>query len=60
MSPGLPRSVRVIAGAAAGTYTLEAWHPVLGLTSKTIKVKRGKAPVFSFTLTAPKPAATKR
>ncbi len=49
----------VIANVPAGTYTLEAWHPVLGLTSKTIRVKRGKAPVVSFTLAAPKAAATK-
>ena len=48
-----------IASVPAGTYTIEAWHPVLGLTSRKIKVKRGKAPVVNFTLAMPKAAATK-
>ncbi len=45
-----------IAGVPPGNYTLEAWHPVLGLHSTTIKVKKGKPTRATFTLTAPPPA----
>lgn len=46
-----------IANVPPGTYTLEAWHPVLGLTSTKIKVRKGKATRAAFTLKAPPPAA---
>lgn len=41
-----------IAGVPPGTYTLEAWHPVLGLASTTIKVRKGKTAKATFTLAA--------
>ena len=44
-----------ITGVPPGTYTLEAWHPVLGLTSTKVKVKNGKPTKATFTLAAPKP-----
>jgi len=31
-----------IEGLAPGTYTLEAWHPVLGARSMTVKIGKGK------------------
>lgn len=47
-----------IAGVPPGSYTLEAWHPVLGLASIKLKVKKGKPTKATFTLSAPaKPAA---
>ncbi|MBA3498883.1 MAG: carboxypeptidase regulatory-like domain-containing protein, partial [Deltaproteobacteria bacterium] len=36
-----------IKGLAAGTYTLEAWHPTLG--SKTMNVKIGVGPKATVT-----------
>jgi plastocyanin len=36
-----------------GTYTIEAWHPTLGLKSSTVKVKKGKAAKATFTFAAP-------
>ncbi|MBK9033511.1 MAG: DUF2012 domain-containing protein [Myxococcales bacterium] len=39
-----------------GTYTVEAWHPTLGLRSAKVKVKKGKAARATFTFAAP-PAA---
>ncbi len=44
-----------IAGVPPGSYTLEAWHPVLGITSTKVKVRKGKATKATFTLAAPKP-----
>lgn len=46
-----------ITGVPPGSYTLEAWHPTLGLTSTKVKVKKGKATKATFTLAAPKPPA---
>ena len=46
-----------IAGVPPGTYTLEAWHPLLGLSSTKIKVKRGRPTKATFTLTAPNATA---
>jgi plastocyanin len=40
-----------ITGVPPGSYTLEAWHPVLGTRSITVVVARGKAPAtarFTF------------
>jgi len=38
-----------IEGISSGTYTLEAWHPKLGLKSKTVKVGNDRSPVvFEF------------
>lgn len=44
-------------GVPPGAYTLEAWHPTLGLQTTKVKVKKGKAAkaVFSFAAPAPKP-----
>ncbi|HVV86376.1 MAG TPA: carboxypeptidase regulatory-like domain-containing protein [Kofleriaceae bacterium] len=42
-----------IAGVPPGTYTLEAWHPRLGLSSTTIRVRKGKVTRATFTLHAP-------
>lgn len=39
-----------------GTYTLEAWHPTLGLRTAKVKVKKGKTARASFTF-APAPPA---
>ncbi len=45
-------------GLAAGTYVLEAWHPVLGLKSQTITIGDGRKATAkaSFTFKAPKAA----
>lgn len=45
-------------GVPPGTYTVEAWHPTLGLKSTKVKVKKGKAAkaTFSFAASAPAPA----
>jgi len=45
-----------IADVPAGTYTLEAWHPALGLKTTTIKVKAGKTVKAAFTFAASPPA----
>jgi plastocyanin len=42
-----------IKGVPPGTYTLEAWHPVLGLASTKVKVKKGRTAKATFTLSAP-------
>jgi len=43
-----------LAGIPVGTYTLEAWHPTLGLKTTKVTVKKGKAAKaeFSFSATA--------
>lgn len=38
-----------IAGLPAGKYTLEAWHPVLGLQSAQVVIKAGKTARTDFT-----------
>lgn len=38
-----------------GSYTVEAWHPTLGLRTAKVKVKKGKTAKATFTFTAPKP-----
>lgn len=43
-----------IKGVPPGSYILEAWHPVLGITSTKVKVKKGKATKATFTLAAPR------
>ncbi len=49
-------------GLAPGTYTLEAWHPVLGLQTTKVKIKKGKtgkkAAKVTLTFKAPRPAVT--
>jgi hypothetical protein len=35
-------------GIPAGTYTLEAWHPTLGLKTTKVKVKKAKAAKATF------------
>lgn len=45
-----------IDGLPPGTYTVEAWHPTLGLQSTKVKVKKGKTAKAAFTFAAP-PAA---
>ena len=42
-----------IAGLPAGKYTLEAWHPVLGLQSTAIKVVAGKTARADFVFALP-------
>ena len=48
-----------LTGLPPGSYTVEAWHPVLGLRSTTVKVARGaRAPVaikLAFTAAAAAP-----
>jgi plastocyanin len=41
----------------AGTYTLEAWHPTLGLKTVKVKVKKGKTAKASFAFAAASGAA---
>jgi hypothetical protein len=36
-----------------GTYTLEAWHPTLGLKTAKVKVKKGKTAKATFSFAAP-------
>lgn len=36
-----------------GTYTVEAWHPVLGTRTARVKVKKGKTAKAAFTFAAP-------
>jgi len=45
-----------IANVPAGSYTLEAWHPTLGLQSVKVKVRKGKTAKATFTFSAPAPA----
>lgn len=45
-----------LAGVPPGSYTVEAWHPTLGLKSAKVKVKKGKTAKATFTF-APAPAA---
>lgn len=49
-------------GLAPGTYTIEAWHPVLGLQTTKVKVKKGKtgkkAAKVTLTFKAPATADT--
>jgi plastocyanin len=40
-----------ITGVPAGTYTLTAWHPVLGETTAQVKVLKGKTTKVAATLT---------
>jgi plastocyanin len=40
-------------GVPPGTYTLEAWHPTLGLKTTKVKVKKGKATKAAFSFAAP-------
>lgn len=43
----------VISGLAPGSYTVEAWHPTLGLKTTKVKVKKGKkAAVAKFVFRA--------
>lgn len=43
----------LITGLAPGTYTVEAWHPTLGLKTTKVKVKKGKkAAVTKFVFRA--------
>lgn len=43
----------VISGLAPGSYTVEAWHPTLGLQTTKVKVKKGKkAAVAKFVFRA--------
>lgn len=44
-----------IANVPAGRYTLEAWHPTLGLQKETIEVEAGVAAKTSFRFAAAKP-----
>lgn len=39
-------------GVPPGTYTVEAWHPTLGLKTATVKVKKGKAAKARFAFAA--------
>jgi plastocyanin len=44
-------------GVPAGKYTLEAWHPTLGLRTAKVTVKKGKkAAKATFSFAAPAPA----
>lgn len=36
-------------GVPAGTYTVEAWHPTLGLKTSKVRVKKAKAAKATFT-----------
>ncbi|HUQ07580.1 MAG TPA: carboxypeptidase regulatory-like domain-containing protein [Kofleriaceae bacterium] len=40
-------------GVPPGTYTVEAWHPTLGLKSTKVKVKKGKAAKATFSFSSP-------
>lgn len=40
----------------AGTYTLEAWHPRLGLKTARVKVTKGRTAKATFAFAAPSPA----
>lgn len=40
-------------GVPPGSYTVEAWHPTLGLKSTKVKVKKGKAAKTTFSFSAP-------
>lgn len=44
-----------LAGVPPGTYTVEAWHPTLGLETTKVKVKAKKATKASFTFGARSP-----
>lgn len=39
-------------GVPAGSYTVEAWHPTLGLKTVKVKVKKGKAAKATFAFAA--------
>ncbi|HVK78475.1 MAG TPA: DUF2012 domain-containing protein [Kofleriaceae bacterium] len=45
----------VLKDVPVGTYTLEAWHPTLGLKTAKVKVTRGKTAKATFTFAAAKP-----
>ncbi len=40
-------------GVPPGSYTVEAWHPTLGLKTAKVKVKKGKATKVRFAFAAP-------
>ncbi len=42
-----------LANVPPGSYTLEAWHPTLGLKTAKVKVKKGKTAKASFSFAAP-------
>ena len=44
-------------GVPPGSYTVEAWHPTLGLKTAKVKVKKGKPTKVRFTFAAPPAAA---
>jgi plastocyanin len=48
-----PDGAFTLTGVPPGTYTLEAWHPALGLTATKVKVHKGKAAKATFTLARP-------
>jgi hypothetical protein len=47
----------VLRDVPVGTYTVEAWHPTLGLKTAKVKVKKGKTAKASFSFAAPPPPA---
>lgn len=47
-------------GVPPGAYVLEAWHPLLGLRSTKVKVRKGKTTRATFTLAAPPPPTPSR